>query len=75
VATIGQHGEFAERLDLIANIDGIALRIATAILVRLPETGRISSEECDGTLYGFHTAHYFYSTEDVPARLEGRRHR
>jgi transposase len=45
VAAIRQHPDLAERLDLIASIDGIALRTATAILVRLPEIGRISREQ------------------------------
>jgi transposase len=45
VAAIRQHRDLAERLDLIASIDGIALRTATAILVRLPEIGRISREQ------------------------------
>jgi transposase len=40
-----RHRDLAERLDLIASIDGIALRTATAILVRLPEIGGISREQ------------------------------
>ena len=44
-ATIRQHRDLSERLDLIASVDGIALRTATAILVRLPEIGRISREQ------------------------------
>ena len=45
VAAIRRHRDLAERLDLIASIDGIALRTATAILVRLPEIGGISREQ------------------------------
>jgi transposase len=45
VAAIGRHPDLAKRLELIASIDGIALRTATAILVRLPEIGRISREQ------------------------------
>jgi transposase len=45
VAAIRQHRDLSERLDLIASVDGIALRTATAILVRLPEIGRITREQ------------------------------
>jgi transposase len=45
VAAIRRHPDLAARLDLIASVDGIALRTATAILVRLPEIGRISREQ------------------------------
>jgi len=45
VAVIRQHRDLSERLDLIVSIDGIALRTATAILVRLPEIGRLSREQ------------------------------
>ena len=42
VAEIRRHPDLSERLDLIASVDGIALRTAVAILVRLPEIGRLS---------------------------------
>jgi transposase len=42
---IRDHADLAERLDLIAGIDGIGLASAIAILVRLPEIGRVSREE------------------------------
>ena len=42
---IRQHSDLAARLDLIASIDGIGLLTAIAILVRLPEIGRVSREE------------------------------
>jgi len=45
VAAIRRHPDLAERLALIASVDGIALRTATAILVRLPEIGSISREQ------------------------------
>jgi transposase len=45
VVAIRQHRDLSERLDLIASIDGIALRTAAAILVRLPEIGRVSREQ------------------------------
>lgn len=45
VAAIRRHPDLAERLELIASVDGIALRTATAILVRLPEIGEVSREQ------------------------------
>jgi transposase len=45
VAAIRQHHDLAERLDLIASIDGLGLRTAVAILLRMPEIGRISREQ------------------------------
>jgi transposase len=45
VAAIRQHDDLARRLDLIASVDGIGLPTAVAILVRMPEIGRISREE------------------------------
>jgi len=45
VATIRQHSDLAERLDLIASVGGIGLRTAVAILVRMPEIGRVTREQ------------------------------
>jgi transposase len=45
VASIRQCPDLAARLDLIASIDGIALRTAAAIVGRLPEIGRLSREQ------------------------------
>jgi transposase len=45
LAAIRRHRDLGERLDLLASVDGIALRTAAAILVRLPEIGRLSREE------------------------------
>src|SRR5258707_7880215 len=45
VAAIRQHRDLAERLDLINSVDGIGLPTAVAILVRLPEIGRITPEQ------------------------------
>jgi transposase len=42
---IRRYRDLSERLDLIASVDGIALRTAAAILVRLPEIGRLSREQ------------------------------
>jgi transposase len=45
VAAIRKHRDLAERLDLIASVDGVGLRTAVAILVRLPEIGRLTREQ------------------------------
>jgi transposase len=45
VAAIRRHRDLAKRLDLIASVDGIGLPTAIAILVRLPEIGRLTREE------------------------------
>ena len=44
-AAIRAHHDLAQRLDLIHSIDGIGLRTAVAILVRMPEIGRITREQ------------------------------
>jgi transposase len=45
VAAIREHRDLAERLELIASFEGIGLRTAVAILVRMPEIGRVDREE------------------------------
>jgi transposase len=45
VAAIRQHHDLAERLDLIESVDGIGLKTAVAILVRMPEIGRVTREQ------------------------------
>jgi transposase len=45
VAAIREHRDLADRLDLIASVDGVGLRTAVAILVRMPEIGRITREQ------------------------------
>jgi len=45
VAAIRQHRDLAERLALIHSVDGIGLPTAVAILVRMPEIGRITREQ------------------------------
>lgn len=42
VAAIRQHSDLVERLDLILSVEGIALRTATAIVVRMPEIGQLT---------------------------------
>jgi len=45
VVLIRTHRDLADRLDLIASVDGVGLRTAVAILVRMPEIGRVSREQ------------------------------
>jgi transposase len=45
VAAIRTHHDLADRLDLIASVDGVGQRTAVAILVRMPEIGRVSREQ------------------------------
>lgn len=45
VASIRKHPDLAKRLTLINSVDGIGLPTAVAILVRLPEIGRITREQ------------------------------
>jgi transposase len=45
VSAIRQHRDLSERLDLIASVDGVGLRTAVAILVRMPEIGRVTREQ------------------------------
>jgi transposase len=45
VVAIRQHQDLAERLDLIESVDGVGLKTAVAILVRMPEIGRLTREQ------------------------------
>jgi transposase len=45
VAAIRVHADLGRRLDLIASVDGVGLRTAVAVLVRMPEIGRVSREQ------------------------------
>jgi transposase len=45
VAAIRQYADLAERLDLIESVDGVGSKTAIAILVRMPEIGRVSREQ------------------------------
>jgi transposase len=45
VKAIRQHPDLAKRLDLIESVDGVGLSTAVAILVRMPEIGRVTREE------------------------------
>lgn len=43
-AAIREHRDLAERLDLINSVDGIGIKTALAIVVRMPEIGRVTRE-------------------------------
>ena len=45
VAAIREHRDLSDRLDLIASVDGVGRRTAVAILVRMPEIGRVTREQ------------------------------
>jgi transposase len=45
VVDIRKHSDLAQRLDLIASVDGLGLRTAVVIVVRMPEIGRITREQ------------------------------
>jgi transposase len=45
VCAIRAHGDLSDRLDLIVSVDGVGLRTAVAILVRMPEIGRVTREQ------------------------------
>lgn len=45
VADIRRHADLGERLDLIESVDGVGLKTAVAILVRMPEIGRVTREQ------------------------------
>jgi transposase len=45
VVTIRAQRDLSDRLDLIASVDGVGLRTAVAILVRMPEIGRVTREQ------------------------------
>ena len=45
VTAIREYRDLANRLDLIASVDGVGLRTAVAILVRMPEIGRVTREQ------------------------------
>jgi transposase len=45
VEAIRQHRDLDQRLDLITSVPGVGLRTAVAILVRMPEIGRVTREQ------------------------------
>ena len=47
---IRQHADLARNLDLVVSIDGVGLRTAIAIIVRMPELGSLSQEKAASLL-------------------------
>jgi transposase len=45
-----QHGDLAQRLDLVKDIAGIGLATALCLIIRMPELGRISREQAASLL-------------------------
>ena len=64
---VRQHQDLSERLDLILSVDGIGLPTALAVLVRMPEIGRIKREQA-ASLVGL------APFDDASAEREGVRH-
>ena len=50
-AAVEAHDDLARRLDLVGSIDGIGKRTALALIIRMPELGRLTREEA-GCLAG-----------------------
>ena len=50
-AAVKAHDDLARRLDLVGSIDGIGERTALALIIRMPELGRLTREEA-GCLAG-----------------------
>jgi transposase len=45
VTSLRNHGDLARRLDLVLSVPGIGERTALALIIRMPELGRISREQ------------------------------
>lgn len=45
VADIRKHSDLAARLELLTSVDGVGLRTAVAVLIRMPEIGNVSREQ------------------------------
>lgn len=45
VTAVRRHDDLACRLDLVTSIDGIATRTALALIIRMPELGRLSRQQ------------------------------
>jgi transposase len=50
VAELRTHADLARSLDLVVSIDGVGLRTAIAIIVRMPELGNLSREKAASLL-------------------------
>jgi len=74
VVAIRQHPDLAEKLDLIASVDSIAIPSAVEILVRCPEIGTISREKA-AALAGLAPYADDSSDQHSPRHIEGGRER
>jgi transposase len=45
IAAIRQHPDLAQRLDLMASVQGVGIKTAVTVLIRMPEIGNLSREE------------------------------
>jgi transposase len=45
LAAIREHGDLAELLDLMVSVEGVAIKTAVSVLVRMPEIGSLSREK------------------------------
>ena len=45
LAAIREHRDLAERLDLMVSVEGVGLKTAVDVLIRMPEIGSLSREE------------------------------
>jgi len=74
VAALRTHDDLARRLDLVGSVPGIGERTAVAIVVRMPEIGRISREQA-AALAGLAPFDHDSGTHKGPRRIEGGRAR
>jgi transposase len=74
VAALRTHDDLARRLDLVGSVPGIGERTAVAIVVRMPEIGRISREQV-AALAGLAPFDHDSGTHKGPRRIEGGRAR
>lgn len=73
-ADIRRHDDLGKRLDLILSVDGVGLRTAVAILVRMPEIGRVTRERA-AALVGFAPYDNDSSDHSGPRHISGGRTR
>ena len=71
---IRQHEALAHRLALIASVDGIGLRTALALLIRMPELGSLSREQA-AALAGLAPFDKQSGNRDSPRHIQGGRAR
>jgi len=74
VAALRSHDDLARRLDLVGSVPGIGERTAVAIVVRMPEIGRISREQA-AALAGLAPFDHDSGTHEGQRRIEGGRAR